>query len=98
MSDMFGFGFGIPFPENRGGGKRENVKPGAMGSSTDRKIVISRDEFQRRAAEVIRSGKFTQMSMEKDPMMGAITMMMGSILVSELEAALFGDEEDKDNG
>lgn len=80
-----------------GGGKRENVKPGAMGSSTDRKIVISRDEFQRRAAEVISSGKFTQMSMEKDPMMGAINMMLGSILVSELVAALF-DDEDKDNG
>jgi len=38
------------------------------------------------------------MSMEKDPMMGAINMMLGSILVSELVAALFDDEEDKDNG
>ena len=61
-----------------------------------KKITIAEEEFKRKAAEVLSSGRLTQMSTEKDPIMGALTIMIGSILVSEITVALFGEEDDED--
>lgn len=91
---MFGFGAGGDFPEMKDTKKNtEKVKP-EEDLSLGKKITISKEEFMRKAAEVVSSGRFAQMSMERDPMMGALTMMTNSILVSEIVAALF-DEEDE---
>ena len=97
MSDMFSYGFGIRLPNNEAKKNGEIISPEENKEHKgfqEKSITITKDEFARRAAKVVGSGKFAQMSMEKDPMMGALNMMMGSILVSEIMLELFGEEDE----
>jgi hypothetical protein len=63
---------------------------------TEKTITLTREEFMRKGSHVICSGEFAR-SCNKDPMIGAITMLNGTIFLSELTRALF-DEEDQEDG
>lgn len=62
--------------------------------SKRKEITITKEEFMRRAAEVISSGRFSSQMIESDPKMGFLTMLVVTPLISDLTHELF-DKEDK---
>ena len=62
--------------------------------SKRKEITITKEEFMKREAEVISSGRFSSQMIERDPKIGFLTMLAVTPLISELTNELF-DKEDK---